>query len=79
MALAKKCDRCRKLYEHYPIGNQPGKFNAVSKVRRGPDGRLEYTHSAADMCPDCMASFERFMDGFEIVEVEKKVNKEKEK
>ena len=24
MALAKKCDRCEKSYEHYPVGNQPG-------------------------------------------------------
>lgn len=22
MAMAKKCDRCGKLYEHYPTGNK---------------------------------------------------------
>ena len=61
MALAKKCDRCEKLYEHYSVGNQPGVYNAISKCRRGPSGRIECDGATVDMCPDCMASFERFM------------------
>ena len=33
MSLAKKCDRCGKFYEHYPIGN-PGAYNAIIKIKR---------------------------------------------
>lgn len=35
MALAKKCDMCGKLYEHYPLKNMPGEYNAIIKVRQG--------------------------------------------
>lgn len=62
MALAKKCDRCGKLHDLYPVGNQPGVCNAISKCRRGPRGNMEYYDNAIDMCPECMASFEKFMD-----------------
>lgn len=60
MSLAKKCDRCGKFYEHYPIGN-PGAYNAINKIRRGLDGTIDF-YDTIDLCPDCMASFERFME-----------------
>lgn len=31
MALAKKCDRCGKLYEHYPTGNKP-QYNSIQML-----------------------------------------------
>lgn len=68
MAIAKKCDRCGKFYEHYPIGNIPGEYNAVKKVRLGEHGRLEGGSSDMDLCPDCMYSFVKFMKGSKIVE-----------
>ena len=68
MALAKKCDRCGKFYEHYPIGNIPGEYNAVAKVRRGSNGGTEYTSKPLDLCSDCMYSFVKFMKGSKIVE-----------
>lgn len=61
MALAKKCDRCGKLYEHYPVGNQPGVFNSINISRRGLSGTIDYTGPVIDMCPNCMALFEKFM------------------
>ena len=68
MALAKKCDRCGKFYEHYPIGNIPGEYNAVAKVRRGSNGGTEYTSKPLDLCSDCMYSFVKFMKGSKIIE-----------
>lgn len=68
MAIAKKCDRCGKFYEHYPVGNWPGEYNAVAKVRRGSNGGTEYTSKPLDLCPDCMYAFVKFMKGSKIVE-----------
>lgn len=70
MALAKKCDRCGDLYEHYPIGSPTGSCNAIRRVRRGLNGTVEYDGKSMDMCPDCMVIFEKFIKGFEIAEVE---------
>lgn len=68
MAIAKKCDRCGKFYEHYPIGNIPGEYNAIEKVRLGKNGAVEYRSSDMDLCPDCMYSFVKFMKGSKVVE-----------
>ena len=68
MAIAKKCDRCGKFYEHYPVGNWPGEYNAIEKVRLGKNGAVEYRSSDMDLCPDCMYSFVKFMKGSKIVE-----------
>lgn len=67
MAITKKCDRCGKFYEHYPVGNRPGKYNAVAKVRRGSNGGTEYTSKPLDLCPDCMELLEIFINGLNIV------------
>lgn len=60
MSLAKKCDHCGKFYEHYPIVN-PGAYNAIIKIKRGLDGTIDFYGPTIDLCPDCMASFERLM------------------
>ena len=61
MALAKKCDRCGKFYEQYTAVNQTGVYNAVSKIRRFPNGTIGSFDTAIDLCPDCMAAFEKFI------------------
>ena len=64
MSLAKKCDRCGKFYEHYPVGNS-GACNAIKKVRRHLGGTVDVFAATIDLCPDCMAAFEKFMkDGY---------------
>ena len=62
MALAKKCDRCGKLYEHYPIVNKT-EWNAIRKSQRKPVGdTVNSVYSPAiDLCPKCMHEFEKFM------------------
>ena len=62
MSLAKKCDRCGKLYEHYPIGNRSGNYNAIILARRDFNGKLLYERDATDLCPECMTEFEEFME-----------------
>ncbi len=37
MALAKKCDRCGKFYDHYPNGNK-SQSNAIRKVQKDATG-----------------------------------------
>lgn len=62
MALAKKCDRCGKLYEHYPMGNKT-QWNAIRKIQRNTVGDTvngAYTPTI-DLCPECMNEFEKFM------------------
>lgn len=60
MSLAKKCDRCKKFYEHYPIENL-GAYNGIIKIKQAFDGTIDFYDTTIDLCPDCMASFERFM------------------
>lgn len=61
MALAKKCDRCGRLHEHYPIGDQPGVFNSIAICGRNATGAMECTRTVMDLCPDCMALLEKFI------------------
>lgn len=63
MAIAKKCDRCGKLYEHYD-GNMEfktsEKANGFMLIDRDADfayfGRRSY-----DLCVDCMIKLEAFI------------------
>lgn len=62
MAMAKKCDRCGKLYEHYPKGNK-AQSNAIRKIQRDALGGTvnAYSEWVMDLCPECMNEFEKFM------------------
>jgi hypothetical protein len=62
MGLAKKCDRCGKLYEHYPKGNK-SQSNAIRKIQTDAFGGTvnAYSEWMMDLCQECMYEFERFM------------------
>ena len=68
MAMAKKCDRCGKLYEHYPKGNK-SQSNAIRKIQRDAFGGTmnAYDEWMMDLCPAylgidlCMSEFDKFM------------------
>ena len=60
MAIARKCDRCRKLYEHYPKGNK-SQSNAIRKIQRDATGGTTNVFLVMDLCPECMDEFEKFM------------------
>lgn len=57
MALAKKCDRCGKFYDHYPIDDTVRQYNAVRTIQKKFTGETKNSHAAYDLCPECMASF----------------------
>ena len=62
MALAKKCDRCGKFYEHYPKGNK-SQSNAIRKVQKDDTGGTvnAFANWVIDLCPECMNSFEKWL------------------
>ena len=62
MAIAKKCDRCGKLYEHYPTGNK-SQYNAIRRFQRNAVGETITCVNTltTDLCPECMDEFEKFM------------------
>ena len=39
MALAKKCDRCGKLYEHYSFGSKQ-QYNAIRRLYINENGGI---------------------------------------
>lgn len=71
MALANKCDRCGKLYEYYPLGNEPGVCNAIKRVRVNNKGWVIQENNHLDLCPECMNSLNAFLRNTEKVEVKK--------
>lgn len=60
MALAKKCDRCGKLYEHYPNGRKQ-QANAIKRVYKNEQGSIIFDDISIDLCPKCMEAFDMFM------------------
>lgn len=62
MAMAKKCDRCGKLYEYYPTGNK-SQYNAIRRFQRNAVGETITCVKTltTDLCPECMSEFDEFM------------------
>ena len=56
MALAQKCDRCGKFYDHYPVAHK-SQFNALRTIQRNTTGGDINGCATYDLCPECMASF----------------------
>lgn len=54
--LAKKCDRCGKLYEHYDKAGDE-RQNGVSIIYVNKFGSRERIIADKDLCPDCMEAF----------------------
>lgn len=75
MAIARKCDRCGKLYEHYPTDDncEDGEqHNSIRKVYRDVNYKLLAETKPLDLCPDCMRAFNEFMSEFSKGEKENK-------
>lgn len=60
MALAKRCDRCGKLYEHYPAGNK-SEYNSLRIIQRNKIGEAINGNTVYDLCPECMSEFMKFI------------------
>lgn len=61
MALARKCDRCGRFYEHYPVGNQNGVWNSVQLIRKSITGSLISDKGTMDLCCYCMNDLQKFL------------------
>lgn len=59
--LAKKCDRCGKLYEHYDIIDNTKK-NGIAIVFTNKFGGRERWNGDIDLCRDCMNSFTKWLE-----------------
>ena len=60
MAIAKKCDRCGKLHEHYDGGMEfknSEKANGVILIDRDLDNKY-WTRKFYNFCPDCIRKLE---------------------
>ena len=60
MALAKKCDRCGKLYEEYNTKEDYKKINAIALLNIDCRGKY-YLHELFDLCLDCKDSFDEWL------------------
>lgn len=56
MALARKCDRCGKLYEYHT------KNNAINRLHITMDGLITSKDRSFDLCKECMDEFDIFMN-----------------
>lgn len=62
--LAKKCDRCGRLYEHYDGQKVFPKSRSNSLSLRDTDcERKFWTRDCFDLCEDCMTKLESFLYG----------------
>ena len=60
MALAKKCDRCGKFYEHY-LKSKLVQNNAIRRLYKNEYGNISSQDNTIDLCENCMSEFENFM------------------
>lgn len=61
--IAKKCDRCGKLYEHYDGSKnfkKNGKANGLILIDRDLDKRY-WSRNEYDLCPECMSQLVSFL------------------
>ena len=61
LSLAKKCDRCGKLYEDYPKDKQTGnRNNAIRRLYKNEYGGVILQDNTIDLCEKCMSEFDKF-------------------
>lgn len=70
--LAKKCDKCGKLYELYEGIEGYGNLsdaNSVAFVLANDEGEY-FCNDAYDLCPECLAKVQAFIEGKEVIKYE---------
>ena len=61
MALAKKCDRCGKLYELKDIDACESIANRLVLARRYKQNTRAFSYKYFDLCPACVTSLARWL------------------
>lgn len=62
MALAKRCDRCGKLYVPEKFIIDGDRVNGVSTIDRNEKNDGYCIRSCYDLCPKCLKSFIDWLD-----------------
>ena len=60
---ARKCDVCKKLYEHYEgskLFKDSKRSNAIMLIDRDLENKY-WSRGTIDLCPDCMSKIENFL------------------
>lgn len=71
MALVRKCDRCGRLYEHYPTSNSTSIRNGVQLIiRSSTNGQVSYDEK--DLCTYCINDLQNFLRNSNMTVVEEK-------
>ncbi len=72
MALARKCDRCGRLYEHYPASNKSGIWNGVRLTKKSVNNFETTSTTDMDLCCYCMNDLQKFLQNANMTVVEEK-------
>lgn len=66
MAIAKKCDRCGKLFEQYPCSEVQQENNYINGIATVAitENRSFYNVDLVDLCPDCLIELKKWMDRY---------------
>lgn len=60
--MAKKCDRCSKLYEEYNTENDERNINRIGTYNDTINSGY-YKHGPYDLCPECSEEFVEWLFG----------------
>ena len=61
MGLAKRCDRCEKLYKPKDIDIRGAIVNGVGLISRDAQNFNAITRRYFDLCPECLLSFANWL------------------
>ena len=61
MGLAKRCDRCEKLYEPKDIDIRGAIVNGLGLIHRDAQNTNAITRRYFDLCPECLLSFANWL------------------
>lgn len=61
MSLAKRCDRCEKLYEPKDIDIRGAIVNGLGLISRDAQNTNAISRRYFDLCPECLLSFANWL------------------
>ena len=61
MGLAKRCDRCEKLYAPKDIDIRGAIVNGLGLISRDAQNINAVTRRYFDLCPECLLSFDNWL------------------
>ena len=62
MALAKKCDRCKRFYDAYNFTKDDKNINGIMTLNLDAQDHYYTNHKPLDLCPNCKDSFEKWLN-----------------